>query len=205
MGKPGTLAFGITAGIYSIIGFFLWYTFQSQQQSSQLAPVAVTTAMFIAQPESKPEPKPEPKPESKPEPKLESKSEPQSIKTPTTKQPVVKKERHRPNPHSMAEQINAEAIYTNQLSRYLATLAQKNYPKRAKRRHQQGEVTIQFTLHPDGHISNLSIVKRTYYESLNEATLNIIRHTMAYQYKPFPKEMRQSPKTIQVPIEYILR
>ncbi|RUM92340.1 MAG: hypothetical protein DSZ27_03975 [Thiomicrospira sp.] len=105
----------------------------------------------------------------------------------------------------MAEQINAEALYINKLAHYLATLAQNHYPKRAKRRHQQGEVTLQFTLHPDGYISNLSIVKPAHFESLNEATLNIIRHTMAYQYTPFPKEMRQKPKTIQVPIEYILR
>ena len=193
MGNPGRLAFGITAGIYGIIGFFLWHNFQSQQQSSQLTPVAVTTAMFITQPE----PKPEPKPELKPEPK--------SSNAPVAKQAVTKKERRRPSPYSIAEQINAEAIYINQLARYLAVLAQRNYPKRAKRRHQQGEVILQFTLHPDGHISSLSVVRPAQYDSLNEATLNIIRQTMNYQYSPFPKEMRQSPKTIQVPIEYILR
>ncbi|NCN43682.1 MAG: energy transducer TonB [Thiomicrospira sp.] len=99
----------------------------------------------------------------------------------------------------------AELQYTQQLAQHLSRLAQKNYPRRAKRRLQQGDVILQFTLHPNGQIQQLKLIQPSNHPLLNQAALDIIRKRMAYQYLPFPPQMPKNPMRIQVPINYILR
>jgi protein TonB len=66
-------------------------------------------------------------------------------------------------------------------------------------------VTLRFTLHADGRITEESIATPSHYGLLNDATLDIIRTSLNHRYKPFPEEMGTSPRVIEVPIEYILR
>ncbi|PLA74111.1 hypothetical protein CYQ88_07675 [Hydrogenovibrio sp. SC-1] len=99
----------------------------------------------------------------------------------------------------------AEVQYTQRLAQHLSRLAQKNYPRMAKRRLQQGNVILQFTLQPNGQIQQLQLIDASNYRLLNEAALDIIRKSMDYQYLPFPSEMPKKPIRIQVPINYILR
>lgn len=58
----------------------------------------------------------------------------------------------------------------------------KKYPKRAKRRHIEGRVKIQFVVTNEGLIKFLKIVKRAKDRDLNKAALNAVRNAA-----PFPR------------------
>jgi TonB family protein len=104
------------------------------------------------------------------------------------------------------QQIKAiEARYLAGLSQTLSRYAQQNYPHRARRRHQQGKVVIQFTLYPDGRIANIQLAAPSPHAQLNQAALSVLTEQMQKHYKPFPPELPKQPKKIVVPIQYSLQ
>ncbi len=98
-----------------------------------------------------------------------------------------------------------EQRYLQALSQQIAYHAQQNYPYRARRRHQQGKVILRFTLHPDGHITQIQIHASSGYPLLDQAALEVVQQQMKSQFKPFPKEMPTKAKKIVVPIQYSLQ
>lgn len=98
-----------------------------------------------------------------------------------------------------------EQRYLQALSQQIAYYAQQNYPYRARRRHQQGKVILRFTLHPDGHITQIQIHASSGHPFLDQAALEVVQQQMKSQFKPFPKEMPTKAKKIVVPIQYSLQ
>ncbi|VAW48415.1 hypothetical protein MNBD_GAMMA03-968 [hydrothermal vent metagenome] len=125
----------------------------------------------------------------------------QSTVKPTTeplKEPYV--------PSVSADQTaEAEEHYLSELNAIVAQHANNSYPKRAKRRNWQGEVFIQFTLQPNGRITQLSIVESSGRQLLDNAALQIFQVKMNQQFKPFPKEITRTKWRIKVPVSYNLR
>lgn len=185
-------------------------------------------------PESKPEPKPikkpapepKPKPQPKPKPKpVEKKVEPKPEIKPVVKPPVkpvtpapditqdIKPaapalptvEKSLEPAYSPQQIANAEKTYLSTLAQQLAQLAQNTYPKRAKRRHWEGTVTLSFTIFPNGRIAQVKVVDSSRRDILDQAALDIIKERMHSQFKPFPDEIKRTQWQIQVPIRYELR
>lgn len=175
-------------------------------------------------PIKKPAPKPEPKPEPKPKPvekKVEPKPKPKAVLEPTTKpvSPAPEKtvdiepaspalptvEKNLEPAYSPQQIANAEKTYLSTLAQQLAQLAQNTYPKRAKRRHWEGTVTLSFTIFPNGRIAQVRVVDSSRRDILDRAALDIIKERMHSRFKPFPDEIKRTQWQIQVPIRYELR
>jgi periplasmic protein TonB len=58
----------------------------------------------------------------------------------------------------------------------------KKYPQSARRKNLTGRVTVKFVIKPDGSVTNLKIVKKSKFKSLNQAALEAIKSS-----SPFPK------------------
>lgn len=57
----------------------------------------------------------------------------------------------------------------------------KKYPFMAVRQRREGLVTINFSLHPDGHISNISVVKSSRYDLLDNAARLAVEKISPFQ------------------------
>ncbi len=76
-------------------------------------------------------------------------------------------------------------------SAYLAHLKQKigsiwEYPVEAKEKHLQGELTLRFSLRPDGSLVDVKILEFSRHPVINQDTVRTIY--AAAPFKPFPKE-----------------
>lgn len=155
--------------------------------------------------------KPHPKQTSKPVSHTISKPLPKPLPKPSL--PLTKKmpapspaKMPSPKPKYSSQAIaSAEQTYLHELASILAQGAKDSYPTRAKRRHWQGTVKLEFTLLPNGQIIHAKIKQATTRELLNEAALSIIHEYLQDYFKPFPKEIERDHWTIEVPIEYQLR
>ena len=172
-------------------------------------------------PPVEPPPPPPPKPKIKPKPKKkkvvkkvkkkEVKKKPE-IKPPPPK-PVVVPPPTKPQPpkpvvptYTPQQIVTAEQKYLGELRQVLAKHAQNTYPRRAKRRNWESEVTVSFVLLANGNISDLQIVvKAGKREIFNEAALDIFRKNLKMYFKAFPKEVKRDSWKIQLPISYTLR
>ncbi|MEA3353131.1 MAG: energy transducer TonB [Campylobacterota bacterium] len=72
------------------------------------------------------------------------------------------------------------------------------YPSISIRTNQQGTNIVEFTLHPNGDISNLTISDSSKYSSLDKNTIKTIK--IAYKDYPRPKE----PTPVKIYVNYIL-
>lgn len=95
----------------------------------------------------------------------------------------------------------ASADYFSMISAHLNR--KKDYPSEAKKARQQGVVTVRFTVHPDGDITNSSIKKSSGFALLDNATLDLMRRVAPLP--KMPKFMPQKSVTIALPIDYSLR
>jgi protein TonB len=80
--------------------------------------------------------------------------------------------------------------------------ANKFYPKRARRKHQQGTATITFTIHRDGSISSLQLQESSGFAALDKAALVVIQNIGHYD--PLPVELDLSRWKFVIPISYKL-
>lgn len=168
------------------------------------------------QPESKPKPvvkKVEPKPEIEPVAKVPSKPvepapAPNKTETiePSAPAPALPAVEKAIEPAYSPQQIaNAEKTYLSTLAQQLAQFAQNTYPRRAKRRHWEGTVTLSFTIFPNGRIAEVRVIDSSRRDILDQAALDIIKERMHSHFKPFPDEIKRTQWQIQVPIRYELR
>jgi len=110
----------------------------------------------------------------------------------------------KPKPKSVAE-----TAATRQLSKqYKARLQQlivanKHYPKRARRHRQQGRVTVAFRVIHSGIISNIKIIKSSNYATLDNAALQAIKRSSAKL--PFFAGMPKKSLNLRITINYIIK
>ncbi len=141
----------------------------------------------------------------KPKPKLKP------VKKPVTeeivKEEVVEEEVVEPTPPpiSAATVADAENRYLSELNSIIARLAKNSYPRRAKRRHWEGEITLRFIINKDGSITNLQIIEKTSRDVLNKAALSIIEEKMAMKFKPFYKEINRNTWQLTLPISFTIK
>lgn len=179
----------------------------------------------------KPKPKPKPKKivpkkvvEKKPEPIKKTKpievvkqqpvqkpiEPPKKVEPPKNQYAVVQKEEKiekvvaQPS-YTLAETMNAEKQYLSELNHVLAMYAQDTYPRRAKRRNWESDVTVTFEILKNGRITNLKISDHGSREIFDEAALDIFRDKLQMRFKAFPEKIERERWSLQVPISYTLR
>jgi TonB family protein len=91
--------------------------------------------------------------------------------------------------------------YSRGIQRKIA--ARKKYPKKAKRRGEEGQVIIQFTLLKSGEIKDLLLASATPYAELNEAALNAVRR--AAPFPSFPDEIGQDFLELELPFNFTIK
>lgn len=92
---------------------------------------------------------------------------------------------------------------TSYYSKLAAVLAQhKRYPRAARRRHEEGVVTVSFVVHADGQVTNTNIIKSSGYRRLDDAVLDMLKR--ASPLPKFPTDMHKSSLTITLPVSYKL-
>lgn len=166
----------------------------------------------VPKPEPKPTPKPEPKP--KPMPKPEPKVEPLPVSKPLSEAKPLPKAPPKATPKPAPKKVEplftpgqiatAEQQYLYALREEISMHAQSTYPRSAKRRQWEGTVMIQFTLMPNGKISQLALINSSGKSILDAAALSIFQERMNNQFKAFPKEIMRQEWQIKVPVNYQL-
>ena len=106
---------------------------------------------------------------------------------------------------SAQQQANAEQTYLHALRTEILLHAQDTYPRRAKRRHWEGIVTLSFTLLPSGKILGLTVQKSSGRQILDDAATSIFQRKMHNQFQPFPPEITRKAWKITIPVSYHLR
>jgi len=79
---------------------------------------------------------------------------------------------------------------------------EKKYPKKAKRKRQQGTVIITFTVYSDGHIQNISIKQSSGNQLLDKNAISTIRHISGKL--PLPDKIDRQQWTFTLPLVYRL-
>ncbi len=148
---------------------------------------------------------PPPKPTIEPVIEVQPKAPPPIPAIKSAEKPVAEPLEMPSSPIRTNQAAKAEERYLSELNAIIAQHAYNSYPKRAKRRNWQGDVFIQFTLEPNGRISQLSIVESSGRKLLDNAALQIFQVKMNQQFKPFPKEITRTKWRIKVPVSYNLR
>lgn len=132
----------------------------------------------------------------------------QAIRTHQTyKKPV--RQYHKAAPAKKTKPVNSALIanlnkqYKARLHQLIASVTRKNYPKRAKRRNQQGRVKLAFTISHSGTITNIRILKSSSTASLDKAALQAIRkisHRL-----PFLRGMPKKSLNLKMTVAYVLK
>lgn len=117
--------------------------------------------------------------------------------TKPTTTPIVAKKTALKRPPNNGQ---AEQRYKARLQRLIAQ--QKTYPKRARRRAQEGTVIVSFTLYPNGNISQIRIKKSSGSNSLDKAALQTIQRVSGAL--AFPAEIRRKQWSFSLPLIYRL-
>ncbi len=106
----------------------------------------------------------------------------------------------RPKNVVTATTIQLNKQYKSRLQRLI--VANKHYPKRAKRHRQQGKVTVSFRVSHSGIISNIRIIKSSNYASLDNAALQAIKRSSAKL--RFLPGMSKKSLNLSITVSYIL-
>lgn len=103
------------------------------------------------------------------------------------------------------KQVISESEIQNIESEYLSKVRyriekNKTYPKIAKRLNQTGKVHVTFLILKDGKIKHCKIHKKSSFESLDKAAIEIFDKISKFE--PIPEELNKSAWEITVPIVY---
>jgi protein TonB len=100
--------------------------------------------------------------------------------------------------------INNARQIEQQYSLHLRDLIsrKKKYPKKAKRKRQQGTVIIAFTIYSDGHIQNISIKQSSGSQLLDRNAISTIQQLSGKV--PFPDKIDRQQWTFTLPLVYRL-
>jgi TonB family protein len=80
-------------------------------------------------------------------------------------------------------------------------LAHKHYPETARQSHEEGAVTVTFTVARDGRVLSVALTATSHYDSLDDATTATLRDA---QLPPFPPDMTGSQTVLTVTLKYSL-
>ena len=80
-------------------------------------------------------------------------------------------------------------------------LAHRSYPEMARRLGQEGAVAVRFTVDRDGRVLNVSLIRSSGSEVLDQAAQAMLHNV---RLPPFPPEMLQAQQTVTVSIRYRL-
>ncbi len=178
-------------------------------------PVVEKPVVIESKPEVKPKAITKPKPKKKPKVITPKVAKPvvapveklqQVTSQPVVTQPKVQSVKPSNFPPQSSPDLNTiskqKTAYLAQLVRWLER--HRQYPSIARRRNQQGEVIIQFTMNAQGQLLQQSIVKPSHHESLNKATRKMLER--ATPLPPVPSALRngQSQFTYTIPVRFIL-
>jgi periplasmic protein TonB len=155
---------------------------------------------------------PTPPRQSSPEPKVEKPTPPQQP-SPDAIAPVQKTTPHqveqtspstpatRTTAHEIARAPHIDPSWQSLLLRRLQEF--KNYPPGARRRREQGEVLLTFSVDRDGHVVSRHIVKGSGHPDLDAEVLALVER--AQPLPAFPASMTNRELTLTVPIRFSLR
>jgi periplasmic protein TonB len=141
-------------------------------------------------------------PEPKPEVKLEEKPQ-----EPLTQQQTAPPKAERTAPVAAAARIGSNTsnvVPPAWVSQLLAHLNRhKQYPSAARARHEEGIVTLSFTMDRDGHVLARNIVKSSGSHALDAEALAMLQR--AEPLPAFPPSMAGASRSFSVPIRFSLR
>jgi TonB family protein len=80
-------------------------------------------------------------------------------------------------------------------------LAHRSYPEMARRLRQQGTVVVHFTVDREGHVLEVSLVRGSGTEALDQAAQELLRSA---HLPAFPPDMNLPQQSVTVPIRYRL-
>jgi protein TonB len=95
----------------------------------------------------------------------------------------------------------SQAAFAGRLFKHLNSY--KRYPERAKLRHQEGVVSIRFTMDKTGHVLSFAIAKSSGSELLDAEARDLVKR--AEPLPPIPPEFGRETLDLVVPIEFFLR
>lgn len=81
--------------------------------------------------------------------------------------------------------------------------ANKRYPRYARMRRQEGEITVAFTVHADGRISDVHIVGEPVSRSLERAAREAV--TRVGRFRPLPDNAPSKPMRLRIAMRFDLR
>lgn len=101
------------------------------------------------------------------------------------------------DPKAQAQVADYFALVSAHLNR------RKRYPTEAKKALQQGVVTVRFTAHRDGSVSDVSIKRSSGHELLDQATIELLGRVAPLP--RMPASMKRDSVTLSLPIDYSLK
>jgi len=156
-------------------------------------------------PPPQPEPRPvRPKPSPVPKPRVEK-----TEQRPPVTEPVAEETTSTENQALTAQPLmQASASRQAMESQYLeelreAIMLHRQYPSRARRKHQEGTATIAFVLRKDGVIEKSHIEGSSGYRALDSAALRAVEELG--QFDPIPHELHRELWPLSVSLQFTLR
>ncbi len=105
--------------------------------------------------------------------------------------------------HQQAAELALEkSRYMRQLSLWLGR--HKEYPTIARRRHLEGEVIIQFVIDREGHLLRHTIIQPSPHQSLNRATVNMLKRASPMPAVPANIAQTKSEFEYEIPVKFDL-
>jgi protein TonB len=146
----------------------------------------------------KPEPSPSPKPRVQKTEPLPPVNEPAVEATARTETPPS---RPQPTQQASASRQAMELRYLEELRE--AIMLHRQYPSRARRKHQEGTATIAFILRKDGRIEQTHIEGSSGYKTLDSAALRAV--VKLGKFDPIPQELQRDDWPLSVSLQFTLR
>lgn len=217
----------LTSLIYTLSGAILYITFnniitlpKSEEEvitKISLNSVEISQAQPVAEPTP---PEPEPEPEIIPEPVVEAPTPVKKVKKKPKKKPVEKvvekqveemvEVKEVVESKNVAKEVSAPPQMSQSQkddieSRYLAKVKakvehHKIYPRSAKRLNQTGKVEVNFDILKDGKVKNVRIGKKSRFERLDEASVELLIKIGFFDH--IPSELNRTVWNITIPIDY---
>lgn len=96
-------------------------------------------------------------------------------------------------------QAGADPAWLAAISAWL--LAHRSYPETARLLGRQGTVVVQITVDPQGHVTEVTLVRGSGSDSLDHAAEALVRNA---RLPAFPPDMKLPRQSITIPIRYAL-
>ena len=119
------------------------------------------------------------------------------------------RQHHKPASTQKKPAVNSAVVsnlskqYKARLHQLIVNVTKKNYPKRAKRRHQQGRVSVSFTVSHSGTITNIKVFKSSSTAALDKAAIKAIQKVS--RKLRFLKGMPKKSLNLKITVAYVLK